>query len=200
MVGAVLCTVFLAADKPKSRRNVELQPVFSQCGQELVESSTAVLSVFTLGVTLLVCVCVWERHTRIERLCCQALQCVLHFFLHFALFYCIILCCLIKVYIYILCWYIFHLLNLISVLVCAEPLLWIVFLFCQAEIKCIFIPLSQMHFPMLTLCELSPRHYFFFPLLMLHFCSFCLFQKFFPSRLIYFLDSAPVLLIVQQLY
>lgn len=58
MVGAVLCSVFLAADKPKSRRNVELQPVFSQCRPELVQSSTAVLSCFTLYNTLCVCGCV----------------------------------------------------------------------------------------------------------------------------------------------
>lgn len=64
MVGAVLCSVFLAAEKPKSRRNVELQPVFSQCRPELVQSATAVLSCFTLCITLSMCVCVCVSATK----------------------------------------------------------------------------------------------------------------------------------------
>lgn len=60
VVGAILWNVFLAADKPKSWKNVELQPVFSQHRPELVQSSTAVLSCFTLHNTALVCVCVYE--------------------------------------------------------------------------------------------------------------------------------------------
>lgn len=67
MVGAILCSVFLAADEPKSRRNVELQPVFSQCRPELVQSSTAVLSCFTLCIALYVCVRVCLREGDRER-------------------------------------------------------------------------------------------------------------------------------------
>ena len=80
MVGAVLCSVFLAAEKPKSRRNVELQPVFSQCRPELVQSATAVLSCFTLCITLSMCVCVracvcmsaTKREGMMERVCFDA--------------------------------------------------------------------------------------------------------------------------------
>ena len=74
VVGAVLCSVFLAADEPKSRRNVELQPVFSQCRQELVQSSTAVLSCFTLCITLCVCLCLSSREgeRETERVCSDA--------------------------------------------------------------------------------------------------------------------------------
>lgn len=76
MVGAVLCSVFLAAEKPKSRRNVELQPVFSQCRPELVQSATAVLSCFTLCITLSMCVCVCacqqQREGMMERVCFDA--------------------------------------------------------------------------------------------------------------------------------
>lgn len=37
MLGAVLCSVFLAADELESRRNVELSPAFSLFRAELVE-------------------------------------------------------------------------------------------------------------------------------------------------------------------
>lgn len=79
MVEAVLCSVFLAADKPKSRRNVELQPVFSQRRQELVQSRTAVLSCFTLCITtcVAVSVCVWEQQREtetLEEVCSAAFQ------------------------------------------------------------------------------------------------------------------------------
>lgn len=63
MVGAVHCSVFLAEEKPKSRRNVELLPV-------VVQSSTAVFKLFhTLYNILCVCACVCV----IERVCSDAI-------------------------------------------------------------------------------------------------------------------------------
>jgi len=66
VVGAVLCNVFLAADKAKSRKNVELRPVFSQHRPELVQSTTAVLSCFTLRITQCGCACVCDRESEIK--------------------------------------------------------------------------------------------------------------------------------------